>query len=185
MYGNSGPTENIGGCQAARFEASIPRLAVFEEFYSGFADANERAKADPRMLNLIRGWNVCMATAGFHFNDRNDMLEDLSQRVVPFDEMLESQWEELNRLAETAPNGDITALPADTQRTLETFPAIPEEHRVSLETLIDYEMLLAKADLECDTSMRLTRYTMSTTRDLPKPTRWLFLSSWLASVLSG
>lgn len=150
MYGDSGSKENIDGCQAARFEASIPRLAVFEEFYSGFADANERAKADPRMLKLIRGWSECMGTAGFHFNDRDDMLDDLSQRVLPFDDMLDSHWEELNRLMEAAPNGDITALPADTQRALHTLPAVPEEHRGSLETLIDYELLLAKTDFDCD-----------------------------------
>ena len=150
MYGDNGLKENIGGCQATRFEASIPRLAVFEAFYSGFADANERARADPRMLELIRGWSECMANAGFHFTDRNDMLDDLNQRVAPFDEMLDSQWEEMNRLAETSPNGDIAALPADTQRVLETFPTIPKEHKRAFDTLIEYELLLSRADLECD-----------------------------------
>lgn len=91
-----------------------------------------------------------MGAAGFYFTDRNDMLDDLNQRVTPFDEMLDSQWEELQRLAETAPNGDITALPVDAQRALETLPTIPMEHQVSLDALIDYELLLAKADLECD-----------------------------------
>ena len=107
-----------------------------------------------------------MEVAGFEFADRNEMLDDLDQRVTPFDEMLDSQWEELQRLAETAPNGDITALPAEVQLAFETPPTMPPEHQVSLDALIDYELLLAKPDFECDYFDAATRYMMSTTRNL-------------------
>ena len=145
-YGDDG----ISGCQATRFEATIPRLAVFEHFYDGFADANQRAQADPRMQELLRAWSECMERAGFAFADRTEMFDDLDKRTGPFHKMLETQWEELERLADSAPNGDITALPAEAQLVFDTIPTVPPEHQESLDALIDYEFSLARADLDCD-----------------------------------
>lgn len=148
-YGND-PNGNLGGCQNLQFEAPIPRrLAVFEIFHEGLADANQRAQADPRMVQLLWHWSECMKDAGFPFSDRKEMLDDLARRVAPFEEMLESQWDEWTRLYESAPNGDLTALPAETRRLLDNDPTIPPEHLEDLDALIDYELSLAKANLDC------------------------------------
>ena len=64
--------------------------------------------------------------------------------------MIETQWEELERLADSAPNGDITALSAEAQLVFETNPTVPPEHQESLDALIEYEFSLARADLDCD-----------------------------------
>ena len=142
--------DGISGCQPERFKATIPRLAVFEHFYDGFADANQRAQADPRMQQLLRSWSECMESAGFVFADRAAMFDDLDKRTALFHEMIETQWEELERLADSAPNGDITALSAEAQLVFETNPTVPPEHQESLDALIEYEFSLARADLDCD-----------------------------------
>lgn len=147
-YGDD-PNLDVGGCDRLRFEASIPRLAVFDAFYSGFEDATQRAQADPRMHQLLHDWVECMHDAGFPFSDRDEMLDDLAQKVEPFEDLLDEQWEELERLVEDAPNGDLSALPAEVQLALETDTTIPPEHQNALDALIDYEFALAKADLSC------------------------------------
>lgn len=149
LYGDVSDDE-AGGCQTAKFDAPVPpRLAVFDEFNAGFADANKRAQADPRMHQLLREWSECMERAGFPFSSRNDMFDDLSNRVDPFEKMIQSQWDERIRLFESAPGGEISDLPADVQRVLESDPTIPPEHRGAFDSLVDYEISLAKGDLVC------------------------------------
>ena len=67
----------------------------------------------------------------------------------PIEKMIQAQWDERIQLIENAPTGNALELPEDTQRFLDSNPTIPPEHQDAFDALVNYEIFLARVDVEC------------------------------------
>lgn len=115
-----------------------------------------RVEADPRIVELNKKWQQCMADRNYTFQSENDLYDwvysDLQGRV---EEVVPNMWndpfagwsdDEINAFYENATQEELDALWAT--------PELTDEQRSQLEALYEEEIDLALANWECGKDSR-------------------------------
>lgn len=110
-------------------------------------EAEERLMADPAVQDAIDSWRICMAEAGFEFNDFRDPIRRLQVRFPPGTDAAES----IEAEAEIAPidarcfqDADLPRILGDAQREVEAELLVKHEGVVTAYVEL-YEAALARA----------------------------------------
>jgi len=123
-----------GGCfeEATRL---ADRTAIFvDRFGDELASMYQQAEADTRVIEADERWRQCMADAGYNFEHENDAFDYVLEKLAPVNSAI---------VGEDVPVGVVTM-----REDAELTP----ELRDKLRAVVEEELVVARTDLECDTS---------------------------------
>jgi hypothetical protein len=125
---DSGNFTKLGGCTRKATEAVFGGAQVLTQLQRKLDQLDERILEDQRMVRALEHWASCMADAGFHYEDPDEIDSDLFRRM--------------EKIVGPLP-GQFATGPAPGQKPQ------PYDHQ-ALATLRQEEVRLARADHACE-----------------------------------
>jgi hypothetical protein len=77
---DSGDFRDLGGCTKEASEAEFGGAAVVTALIGKLDELDERIVQDQRMVKAAEKWSACMAAEGYHYDEPDDIEEDLTER---------------------------------------------------------------------------------------------------------
>jgi hypothetical protein len=78
---DSGNFTKLGGCTRKATEAVFGGAQVLTQLQRRLDQLDERILEDQRMVRAVERWSSCMADAGFHYEDPDEIDSDLFKRM--------------------------------------------------------------------------------------------------------
>jgi len=78
---DTGDFTKLGGCRLQAIEAVFGGAQVLTEIQGKLDALDERIIADRRMVKATEKWTSCMAAAGYHYTDPDEIDVDLQKRL--------------------------------------------------------------------------------------------------------
>jgi len=142
-----------GGCQGVAYEEAYGDMDatqdLWEELEPAFEALSARMEADPRIVELNAEWAACMSEAGYTYESREAMYEDVYETFqARLDEIMGPDTDPLAGMTEEELNA-FFELPPDEQQAVydEQMAAVTDQP--GLKELQEEEIALAVADNEC------------------------------------
>jgi hypothetical protein len=78
---DSGDFTKLGGCTRKATEAVFGGAQVLTQLQGKLDQLDERILEDQRMVHAVERWTACMATAGYRYEDPDEIDSDLTKRM--------------------------------------------------------------------------------------------------------
>jgi hypothetical protein len=78
---DTGDFSKLGGCRAKAISVVFGGRALLSEIQGKLDQLDERIIQDQRMVNANEKWRSCMAAAGYHYSEGDDIDVDLQRRL--------------------------------------------------------------------------------------------------------
>ncbi len=142
-----------GGCQGGAYEEAYGDQEATEELWEQLEPAlealNARMEADPRIVELNAEWAACMTEAGYTYESRNAMYDDIYESFqTRLDEIMGPDSDPLAGMTEDELNA-FFELPADEQAAIYDERMADITDQPALQELQQEEIALAVADNAC------------------------------------
>ena len=78
---DSGDFTKLGGCTRKSTESVFGGAQVLTQLQGKLDQLDERILADQRMVRALERWTSCMAEAGYHYEDPDEIDSDITKRM--------------------------------------------------------------------------------------------------------
>lgn len=136
---DSGNFTRLGGCTRKATEAVFGGAQVLTQLQRKLDQLDERILEDQRMVRAVEAWSSCMADAGFHYDEPDEIDSDLFRRMEKIVGPLSGQFATgppPGQRAQPYDHGALTALQRDEVRIARTDHACELKHITPVENVV-------------------------------------------------